>query len=153
MNTLKHPTTLKPPASGETGLNNDALNVWGWRYDLPIPLGITVAKDRGCVKQAPKFLSKTIFSYGCAKPIASDLPRTMGSQDSRAPRRAFTSVGQRTYRAHIAAHGMGDLSATYAEQANASLRAGHCGHPPSTAPWVGASAPIWETHRRLALAP
>ena len=53
----------------------------------------------------------------------------------------------------LAAHGMGDLSATYAEQANASLRAGHCSPPPSTAPWVGASAPIWETHRRLALAP
>ena len=153
MNTLKHPTTLTPPASGETGLNNDALNVWGWRYDLPIPLGIILAKGRGGVEQAPEFLSKTIFSYGCAKPIASDLPRTMGSQDSRAPRRAFTSVGQRTHRAHIAAHGMGDLSATYAEQANASLRAGHCSPPPSTAPWVGASAPIWVTHRRLALAP
>ena len=153
MNTLKHPTTLTPPASGETGLNNDALNVWGWRYDLPIPLGIIVAQGRGGVEQAPKILSKTINGYGCANPMASDLPRTMGSQDSRAPRRAFTSVGQRTHRAHIAAHGMGDLSATYAEQANASLRAGHCGHPPSTAPWVGASAPIWETHRRLALAP
>ena len=77
----------------------------------------------------------------------------MGSQDSRAPRRAFTSVGQRTYRAHIAAHGMGDLSATYAEQAKASPRAGHCSRPPSTAPWLSASAPIWGTHRRLALAP
>lgn len=153
MNTPKHPIALTPPVSSEIGLAQDAQNLWGWRCDLPIPLGIIVAKGRGGVEQAPKFLSKTIFSYGCAKPIASDLPRTMGSQDSRAPRRAFASVGQRTYRAHIAAHGMGDLSATYAEQANASLRAGHCGHPPSTAPWVGASAPIWETHRRLALAP
>lgn len=68
MNTLKHPTTLTPPASGETGLNNDALNVWGWRYDLPIPLGIIVAKGRGGVEQAPKFLSKTIFSYGLPNP-------------------------------------------------------------------------------------
>ena len=153
MNTLKHPTTLTPPASGETGLNNDALNLWGWRCDLPIPLGITVAKGRDGAEQAPQILSKTINGYGCANPMASDLPRTMGSQDSRTPRGAFTSLGLRTYRAHIAAHGMGDLSATYAEQANASLRAGHCSHPPSTAPWVGASAPIWETHRRLALAP
>ena len=153
MNTLKHPIALTPPVSSETGLPRDAKNTWGWRYDLPIPLGITVAKDRGCVKQAPKILSKTINGYGCANPMASDLPRTMGSQDSRTPRGAFTSVGLRTYRAHIAAHGMGDLSAPYAEQANASLRAGHCSHPPSTAPWVGASAPIWVTHRRLALAP
>ena len=153
MNTLKHPIALTPPVSSETGLPRDAQNTWVWRYDLPIPLGIPVVKGRGGVEQAPKILSKTILSYGCAKPIASDLPRTMGSQDSRAPRRAFTSVGQRTHRAHIAAHGMGDLSATYAEQANASLRAGHCSHPPSTAPWVGASAPIWVTHRRLALAP
>ena len=151
MNTLKHPTTRTPPASGETGLNNDALNVWGWRCDLPIPLGITVAKGREGAEQAPKILSKTINGYGCANPMASDLPRTMGSQDSRTPRGAFTSLGLRTYRAHIAAHGMGDLSATYAEQANASLRAGHCSPPPSTAPWVGASAPIWVTHRRLTL--
>jgi len=153
MNTLKHPTTLTPPASGETGLNNDALNVWGWRCDLPIPLGITVAKGRDGAEQAPKILSKTNNGYGCANPMASDLPRTMGSQDSRTPRGAFTSLGLRTYRAHIAAHGMGDLSATYAEQAKASPRAGHCSRPPSTAPWVGASAPIWVTHRRLALAP
>ena len=153
MNTLKHPTTLKPPASGETGLNNDALNVWGWRYDLPIPLGITVAKGRDGAGQSPQILSKTNNGYGCANPMASDLPRTMGSQDSRTPRGAFTSLGLRTYRAHIAAHGMGDLSATYAEQAKASPRAGHCSRPPSTAPWLSASAPIWVTHRRLALAP
>ena len=153
MNTLKHPIALTPPVSSETGLPRDAKNTWGWRYDLPIPLGITVAKDRGCVKQAPKILSKTTNGYGCANPLASDLPRTMGSQDSRTPRGALTSVGLRTYRAHIAAHRLGDLSATYAEQANASPRAGHCSPPPSTAPWVGASAPIWVTHRRLALAP
>ena len=153
MNTLKHPIALTPPVSSETGLAKDAQNVWGWRCDLPIPAGIIVAKGRDGAGQSPQILSKTTNGYGCANPIASDLPRTMGSQDSRAPHGAFTSVGLRTYRAHIAAHGMGDLSATYAEQANASLRAGHCGHPPSTAPWVGASAPIWETHRRLALAP
>ena len=153
MNTLKHPIALTPPVSSETGLPCDAQNTWGWRHDLLITLGITIAKDRGCVEQAAKILSMTILGYGCANPLASDLLRTMGSHDSRTPRGAFTSVGLRTYRAHIAAHGMGDLSATYAEQANASLRAGHCSHPPSTAPWVGASAPIWETHRRLALAP
>jgi hypothetical protein len=153
MNTLKHPIALTPPVSSETGLAKDAQNVWGWRCDLPIPAGIIVAKGRDGAGQSPQILSKTINGYGCANPMASDLPRTMGSQDSRTPRGAFTSVGLRTYRAHIAAHGMGDLSATYAEQANASLRAGHCSHPPSTAPWVGASAPIWVTHRRLALAP
>ena len=153
MNTLKHPIALTPPVSSEIGLAKDAQNVWGWRCDLPIPLGITVAKGRDGAEQSPQILSKTINGYGCANPMASDLPRAMGSQDSRAPRGAFTSVGLRTYRAHIAAHGMGDLSAPYAEQTNASLRAGHCSHPPSTAPWVGASAPIWVTHRRLALAP
>lgn len=45
MNTLKHPIALTPPVSSETGLPRDAKNTWGWRYDLPIPLGITVAKD------------------------------------------------------------------------------------------------------------
>ena len=153
MNTLKHPIALTPPVLNETGLAKDAQNAWGWRCDLPIPLGITVAKGRDGAEQAPQISSKTINGYGCANPMASDLPRAMGSQDLRTPRGAFTSVGLRTYRAHIAAHGMGDLSAPYAEQTNASLRAGHCSHPPSTAPWVGASAPIWVTHRRLALAP
>ena len=153
MNTLKHPIALTPPVSSETGLPCDAQNTWGWRHDLLITLGITIAKDRGCVEQAAKILSMTILGYGCANPLASDLLRTMGSHDSRTPRGAFTSLGLRTYRAHIAAHGMGDLSATYAEQAKASPRAGHCSRPPSTAPWLSASAPIWVTHERLALAP
>ena len=153
MNTLKHPIALKPPVSSETGLAKDAQNVWELRCDLPIPVGIIVAKGRDGAGQSPKILSKTINGYRCANPIASDPPRTMGSQDSRTPRGAFTSLGLRTYRAHIAAHGMGDLSATYAEQAKASPRAGHCSRPPSTAPWLSASAPIWVTHERLALAP
>ena len=153
MNTLKHPIALTPPVSSETGLPCDAQNTWGWRHDLLITLGITIAKDRGCVEQAAKILSMTILGYGCANPLASDLLRTMGSHDSRTPRGAFTSLGLRTYRAHIAAHGMGDLSATHSVQANARLRAGHCSRPPSTAPWLSASAPIWVTHERLALAP
>lgn len=153
MNTLKHPIALTLPVSSETGMARDAISIRRFGYDVPIPLDITFTEGRDSAEQARNILSRTIRKNACASPMASDLPRTMGSHDLRAPRRVFTSLMLRAHLAHIAAHRLGDLSATYAEQANASLRAGHCSHPPSTAPWVGASAPIWVTHRRLALAP
>ena len=153
MNTLKHPIALTLPVSSETGMAHAAISVRGWGYDVPIPLGITFTEGRDSAEQVRNILSRTIRKNACASAVASDLPRTMGSRDLRAPRRVFISLMLRAYLAHIAAHGMGDAAATYTVQANARLRAGHCSHPASTAPWVGASAPIWVTHRRLALAP
>ena len=153
MNTLKHPIALTLPVSSETGMAHAAISVRGWGYDVLTPLDITFTEGSDSAEPVRDILSTTICENACSSPMASDLPCTMASHDLRAPRRAFTSLVQRAYRAHTAAHGMGDLSATYAEQAKASPRAGHCSRPPSTAPWLSASAPIWGTHRRLALAP
>ena len=153
MNTLKHPNALTPPVSTETGPAKDAIRIPRLGYDVLTPLDITFTEGPESAEPVWNILSRTICKNACASPMASGLPCAMASHDLRAPRRAFTSLVQRAYRAHIAAHGMGDAAATHSVQANTRLRAGHGGHPPSTAPWLSASAPIWVTHRRLALAP